>query len=86
MQEYRHTVVMPAMAAAVMGAVTWASYKGCYYVSHSNVLSMAVSVVLSVLVYFVALMKIGGFTEEQLTGFPKGRLLVKAAKKLHLLK
>lgn len=85
-QEYRYTFAMPAMAAAIMGLVTWASYKFCYYMMHSNVISMAVSVVLSVLVYFVVLMKIGGFTEEQLLGFPKGRLLVKAARRLHLLK
>lgn len=85
-QEYMHTFVMPAVAAAVMGIVTWASYKVCYHVVRSNAFAMAVSVVLSVLVYFVALMKIGGFTEEQLASFPKGRLLVKAARKLHLLK
>lgn len=85
-QEYKHTFVMPAIAAAMMGIVTWAGYTGCYYLLRSNVLSMLVSVVLSVLVYFVALMKIGGFTEEQLLGFPKGRLLVRVARKMHLLK
>lgn len=85
-QEIKQTFGKPLIAAGIMGIVTFGSYKLCYHFVPSNLVSMAVSIVLSVLVYFVALMKLGGFTEEQMLGFPKGRFLVKLAKKLRLLK
>ncbi len=85
-QEITQTFLKPLTAAVVMGVVTWGSYMLCYHFVPSNLFSMAVSVILSVLVYFIVLMKIGGFTEEQLLGFPKGTLIVGIARKLKLLK
>ena len=38
------------------------------------------------MVYFVVLIKIGGLTEKELKAMPKGTLLVRAAKKMHLMK
>lgn len=85
-QEYKKTFVMPLISAAIMGVVTYFSYQMMYRLIPSIVIAMIVSVVLSVLVYFIVLMRIGGFTEEQLLAFPKGRLIVRVAKKLKLLR
>ena len=43
------------------------------------------AVVVAVIVYFVVLIKIGGVTEKDLVSMPKGTLLVRVAKKAHLL-
>ncbi len=84
-QEIARTFILPALASLCMGIVTFASYTLSHMVCRSNVIAMGISVILSVFVYFVVLLKLGGFTEEQLLAFPKGKLLVKFAKKLHLL-
>ena len=44
---------------------------------------LAAAVVAAVLVYFVGILALHGLKERELRAFPKGYLLVKAAKKLH---
>lgn len=85
-QEVKYTFIMPGIAALIMGIVTFTAYHGLYFVINNLIISMAFSVILSVIVYFIVLMKLCGFTEEQLRAFPMGRLLVKAARKLKLIK
>lgn len=85
-QEIKQTFLMPAVAALIMGIVTFLAYHGMYFLVHSITLSLAVSVAVSVIVYFIVLMKVSGFTEEQLIAFPKGRLLVRLARKFKLLR
>ncbi len=83
-QEYRKTYMMPLVAAVVMGVVTYGSYELVYMIVPSIVVAMLISIALSVFVYFIVLMRIGGFTEEQLMMFPKGNVIIKVAKKLKL--
>ncbi len=84
-QEILKTFGAPLLASAFMGAAAWAVYHGLYLLSESVLLSVIPAVVVAVVLYFVMLLVCRGLTEEELRGFPKGYLLVKVAKKCHLL-
>lgn len=81
----KKTFVMPFIAAFIMGVVAGGVYYGIYYLVKSNLISLAVAVILAVLVYFVLVIKLKVITEAELTSFPKGNLIKKVARKLHLL-
>ena len=69
-----------------MGIVAWGSYMGIYFVLPVNAAALAVSILLAGIVYFVALMALGGVEEEDLRRLPKGYLLVSFGKKCYLLR
>lgn len=79
------TYFIPLFAALVMGITVFAFYEVIYRFSESNTVGVLVSIMIGIAVYFVALLLMKGLTEEELNRFPKGYLLVKVAKKLHLL-
>ncbi len=81
----KKTFIMPLVAAVFMGAVAFVAYYGLYYLIKSNFIALMIAVVLAVLVYFVLVIKLKVITEEEMTNFPKGNLVKKVAKKLHLL-
>lgn len=81
----KKTFIMPLVAAVFMGAVAFVAYYGLYYLIKSNCIALMIAVVLAVLVYFVLVIKLKVITEEEMTNFPKGNLVKKVAKKLHLL-
>ncbi len=85
-QEIGKTFVRPFLAAAIMGAVAFLVYQGLYLLTKINILALAVSVVIAVMIYFVLVIKLGAVTEEELIAMPKGRLLLKLAKKFRLMK
>ena len=84
-QEYVKTFLIPALCSAIMGVVAYYVYKGMYMLVKNNTLSFFAAFILAVLVYAVTLLVFKGLTEEEILKFPKWALLVKAAKKLHLL-
>ncbi len=91
--EWKQTVGVPFLSAIVMGVVVLFAYKGLDFVLSkalgayiSNAVATLVSVLLAIVVYFTAMIKVGGYTREMLLAFPKGTLLVKVAEKLHLIK
>ena len=88
----RKTFVMPLIASIFMGVFANASYFLTYKLmvatidKCSNLVAIAVSVLTSVFVYGVFVIKIGRYKEEDLSALPKGRLIVKLARGLKLLK
>ncbi len=95
-QEIRKTFVIPVISAVIMGIVGYIFYQGMYLILSTvfggflpirlNVLTaMMISVLFCVGIYFVAELKLGGVTEEELSGFPKGGSLIRLAKKMNLL-
>ena len=84
-QEVVRTFLIPALCSGIMGVVTLLVYKGLYAVSKSMIVALAVAVVVAVIVYAVSLLLLKGLTEEELQKFPKGNLIIRVAKKLHLL-
>lgn len=83
--QWKTTFLLPFAAAGVMGVVAWLVYEGLFLLSHSMRLSLIPAVVVAVPVYFVMLLVLHTMTEEELKALPKGYLIVKAAKKCHLL-
>ena len=56
-----------------------------YRVTGINALCTVVSIFAGMIVYAVALLLIKGITEQELRSFPKGTVIIRFAKKLHLL-
>lgn len=85
----------PAVAAAVMGVATVGLYKLVYHIfiinmpgrtAVANAFGLLISILIAMIIYAFLMLRIGGYTEEQLLDMPKGAAIVKVAKKLKLLK
>lgn len=84
-QECKRTFLIPGLSAVVMGAAVWGVYKLTLYLFRVNALATVISILVGVCVYAVVLLLLHGMTEEEIRKFPKGYLLVRIAKKMHLL-
>ncbi len=85
-EDVAKTYIMPLFAAVIMGVAAGGVYYGIYFLTERNIPSLAAAVLIAVLIYFTILIKIGGVTEKELKGMPKGAALVRVAKKLHLMR
>ncbi|MBO5088327.1 MAG: polysaccharide biosynthesis protein [Lachnospiraceae bacterium] len=90
--EWKQTLGVPFLSAIIMGIVAFFAYWGMDVVFKnvmseyvSNAVATLIAICIAVGVYFISMIKIGGYTEEMLLAFPKGSLLVKIARKLHLI-
>ncbi len=81
----KKAIFKPLLASVLMALVAAGVYYGVHYLVKSNVIALAVAVILAVVVYFVLVIKCKVITENELQNFPKGNLIKKVAKKLHLL-
>ncbi len=77
--------VLPLVAAVVMGAVAWLVYHGLWLVVQSNVICLAAAILVAVLVYFVAVIKMRIITEEELKTIPYGSKIITISRKMHLM-
>ena len=84
-QEILHSFVLPGAASAIMGAIVYFIYKGSYFLIHSNLVSVMISVVAGVAAYGIALILMGGISEEEMYSLPKGSVLVRLCRKFHML-
>ncbi len=85
-QEIKKTFLIPMLASAVMGAAVWAVYEGLLLLTRSPRISVFPAVFLGACVYFVMLLLFRGVSEQDLRELPKGYLLVRAARKMKLLR
>lgn len=91
--EWKQTIWVPLASSIIMGVVAFMIYHGLYWMLQhfsgdyvSNAIAVLCSILIAVIVYFIAMIKIGGYTKEMLFLFPKGEQLVKVVQKLHLIK
>lgn len=84
--EIKKTFALPAVSAAIMGVGAWGAYEGLHHLTKSNSISVLLAICAAVAIYAAALLITGAVTESDLKSFPKGTLLVKIAKKTHLLR
>ncbi len=86
-QEMKRTFFIPLAASAVMSVVAKLLYNVLFTVmgetTAAMLISLMIAVIVAVVVYFIVLLALRGLRERELRAFPKGHLLVKAAKKLH---
>lgn len=84
-QEVIRTFLIPLAASVLMGAAAFGAHKGLMAAVKNNTIATLAACALAVVIYGIALLLLKGLTEEELLGFPKGRMLVAIAKKLHLM-
>ena len=85
-ENFKTMFLMPAIAAAIMGAAAKGTYMGMQLFVSSNIICLVPSLLVAVIVYFVAALMIGAVGREQLLNLPKGQLIVRVAEKCHLLR
>lgn len=84
-QEIIKTFVRTGLSAGCMGIVTFLAYTGCFLLCKSNAVSTVLAIGVGVFTYAVLIIVFRAVDEEELYELPKGGLLVRFAKKLHLL-
>ena len=84
-QEFKNTFIKPALSAAVMGVAAYYVYKVVYMLIQINVIALLPAIFVAVMIYFTLVIKTGALSEEELFHIPKGTMIVRLAKKLHLL-
>ena len=85
-QEIVKTFLIPGLSAGIMGVVVWGLYKGLLYLLRINAIATILSILGGAVVYFALVLLLKGMGEAELRRLPKGHLLVKLAKKAHLLR
>lgn len=80
------TYVIPFVASLFMGAAAFGVYYGMNYLISSNIVCLGVAVMIAAVVYFVLVIKFGGMTEEDMLSLPKGRGMLRLARKLRLMR
>lgn len=90
--EWKSIVGIPLVSSVIMGIVTFFVYRLLKMICDlfageftGNAIATILSIEIAAIVYFISMIKAGGYTEEMLLAFPKGTFLVKVAKKLHLI-
>ena len=84
-QEIKNSFIIPFICSVIMGLVALLTYKGIYKVTHINFISTGVAIAIAIVVYFMSLLLFKGITEDELMALPKGKTLVKIARKLYLI-
>lgn len=85
-QEKVRSFLLPAMSALIMGVACFGIYHGLYLVVKSNVICLAVSIFLGMIIYFELLILSKAVSEDELRSFPKGHMIVGIAKKMKLIR
>lgn len=92
-QEIDKTFVRPVFSAVLMGAAAYGIYEGMSYVLalfmesayFMNLIAFGTAALLGAMLYFVLVIKLKAVKETDLKGLPKGKAVIKVAKKMGLL-
>ena len=77
--------IRPGISAIIMGVAVFVVYYLMNLVTHSNIISTIVSIVVGAFLYFVILILMKGITEMEMMRLPKGQAMVKLAKKIGIM-
>lgn len=92
-QEIFKTFIVPFVASVFMGLAAYGTYSGIHALMGGgeypgrmqNAIALIPAILVGCVVYFVLEILFGGISEKELRELPKGYLMVKVAKKLHLM-
>lgn len=92
-QEIDKTFARPVFSAVLMGAAAYGIYEGMSYVLalfmesayFMNLIAFATAALIGAMLYFVLVIKLKAVKESDLRGLPKGKIIIKAARKMKLL-
>ena len=89
-QEWINTFLLPFWASVLMGVVAFGIYHGLVWLLPKgyggNAAGLVLAMIAGVFVYFAAVLKFGAMDSSELFSLPGGKMIVKFAAKLHLLK
>ncbi len=81
----RKTYLIPVEASGVMGVAVYFAYRLMHALTRSNAVSCVVGIAVGVIVYAIVLLLMHGMSEHELRALPKGKTIVRIAKKLHMI-
>ena len=84
-QEIVFTFLKTLLAAVIMGAVTYAVHLCLDLIIGGRFIPTCISILIAVIVYAVAILKLGVLTAKEIAGFPQGKKLLRLCRKFHLL-
>ena len=84
-QEIYKSFIVPMISSLIMGVVAFVIYFLMEKLTKSNTISFILAFVVAVVVYAVVLLRMKGFTEEELASLPKGAMMVSVAKRFRLI-
>ncbi|MBR6477652.1 MAG: polysaccharide biosynthesis protein [Lachnospiraceae bacterium] len=84
-QEWKTAFVLPTVAALIMGVAARGVYVLLLSCIKSPRIALIPSVIFGVIVYFVILFALKTLSEKEILELPKGRLILKIARKLKLI-
>jgi stage V sporulation protein B len=84
-QEIIKTFVIPTVSAGLMGVAAFFTYQGLKLLTGSNTISTLLAILVAILVYLVLLIFLRGVDEDELSYMPKGAVIIRLLKRLHLL-
>ncbi|MBO4214117.1 MAG: polysaccharide biosynthesis protein [Lachnospiraceae bacterium] len=89
-QEVLRTFIIPAIASAIMGIAIYYTRFGLITLYSGRALVTKIWTVLTIFVgafvYFIFLILLKGLNAEEMLHFPKGHVLLRISRKLHLIK
>lgn len=85
-QEIVRTFLVPFLASAIMGAVSFGIYQGLYMLWPHNTVLILIAVAAAVAIYFVLYLRFKGATNEEIYEFPMGVRIVKLGRRLGIIK
>ena len=90
--DVKKTYILPAISAAVMGAIAFGvhfvfslvfgKFVSSWY--FTNLFATVIAVVIAIIVYFVVLIRSGGASEDDIRRFPKGATIVRLLKRVKI--
>lgn len=81
----KKVLVIPTLCSCIMAVVAFGFYKGCYALLKSNSITTILAICVAGAIYFATMIILKGITEDELRKFPKGTILIRIARKMHLL-
>ena len=84
-QEIYKTFFIPAVSSILMAVAAMLVYKGIYILFRSNLIALAVSVIIAMVVYGILLIGLKAIDESEIYMLPQGSAIARLLKKLHLL-
>ncbi|MGN0484096.1 MAG: polysaccharide biosynthesis C-terminal domain-containing protein [Lachnospiraceae bacterium] len=83
-QEIQKTFVIPGISAVIMGILVTILYH-IFVIFAGNAIATILSICFGAFIYLVLLLALKGLNEEEIRSMPKGTMLLRLLKKLHLL-
>ncbi|MEF2878207.1 MAG: polysaccharide biosynthesis protein [Blautia sp.] len=87
---WKEAYLPPFLASIPMGIAAFLIYRGVYFLVKglpgANLLALVPAIGIGACIYFLVYLLVAKVSREQLLGLPGGRILVKVAEKLHILK